>query len=56
MTFSGDGGFVREQASEGGGEVWVCGQVEGMLESDWVLGEHVHPEFLVGAFPFVVRL
>ena len=47
---------MREQVGEGGGEVWVGGQVEGMLESNWILGKHIHPEFLVGALPFVVRL
>ena len=45
---------MREEAGEGGGEVGVGGWVQGLLECGWVLGEHVHPELLVGAFSFVV--
>lgn len=45
---------MRKEAGEGRGEVRVGGKVEGVLERGGVLGEHVHPEFLVGAFSFVV--
>ena len=45
---------MREEAGEGGGEVRVGGEIEGVLEGGGILGEHVHPELLVRAFSFVV--